>query len=486
MKGLAGKLIGTAILTAIIMWPSTAAGQDARLGFTERQRQIEQQLQFDTAAGEPTEQLVTFEWGGWFTGSYELFHDNGIIDPITKTITQGVHERHLSQYDLRLWGRVNIGSYSEVYARMRLGYVDWEPGDSLTNHSHYLDGPNLDRGYVSFDLRNALEEWQGTRPSWTINTQIGRQYVEWGTGLVLSLPVDAVVVGGEFGDLNIRGIAARSINSMDNIDRSEAVAERLEREFYGGEIELRGFQRHRPFAYALRAVDRTNTPPGSAQLYSYDSWYFGAGSRGILFNPNWTYSGEVVWQTGEGYSDVTTGGPPNQLEDIEAFAADVQVNYFVGGVHKPKFSAQYTFASGDDDRIRPSDTVDGNTWGSNDYCFNAFGFRYTGYSFAPVITNIHVLRLGFSFLPFPEDQLLDQLEIGADVFGYASAQTGGMSDVSAGTGSRSLGYEADTHIYWRMASDLSLVVRYGVFMPGEAFLDGTSRHSLYTGVTLSF
>ena len=193
MKGLASKVVTAAVVAAAVIWPSTAAGQDARLGFAQRQRQIEQQLQFDTAAGETEEQLVTFEWGGWFTSSYELFHDNGVITG--GVITQGVHERHLGQYDLRVWGRANIGSYGQVYARMRLGYVDWEVGDSLTSQDHYWDGPNLDRGYVSFDLRRAIEEWQGHRQSWTINTQIGRQYVEWGTGLVLSLPVDAVVVG---------------------------------------------------------------------------------------------------------------------------------------------------------------------------------------------------------------------------------------------------------------------------------------------------
>ena len=487
MKGFVKKAALTAVTAvamAVMLWPGTACGQDARLGFAQRQRQIEQQLQFDAGTGETKEQLVSFEWGGWFTSSYELFHDNGVITG--GVITQGVHERHLGQYDLRVWGRANIGSYGQVYARMRLGYVDWEVGDSLTSQDHYWDGPNLDRGYVSFDLRRAIEEWQGHRQSWTINTQIGRQYVEWGTGLVLSLPVDAVVVGGQFGDLNVRGLAARSINSIDNIDRSAAVSGRLEREFYGAEIELQGFQKHRPFAYALRAIDRTDTPTGSAQLYGYDAWYFGVGSRGILWNPNWTYAGEVVWEHGRGYADVLTGPGPNALEDIEAFAADVQINHYLGGVHKPRFSAQYTFASGDDDRTRPSDTASGNVWGSNDYGFNAFGFRYTGYSFAPVVTNIHVLRFGFAFLPFPESEAFDNLEIGADVFGYAGAQTGGVSDISAGTGSRSLGYEADTHIYWRIVSDLSLVVRYGVFMPGEAFLDGTSRHSLYTGVTLSF
>lgn len=491
MKGLSSKIAAVAVLAAAIVWPSTALGQDARLSFVNRQRQIEDQLQFDTAALEPTEQVFSLEWGGWFTGSYDLFHDNGTIGGTPPAITAGVHERHVGQYDLRLWGRANISRYAEIFARMRLGYVDWERGDSLTSQDSYLDGPNLDRGYVYFDLRNAVEEWQGRRLPWNVDVKVGRQYVEWGSGLVLSLPVDAVVVGGELGDLRVRGLAAQSISSFDNIDRSMPVAERLKRDFYGGEIELRGFERHRPFAYVLRAVDRTETPTGSAQMYGYDAWYFGVGSRGILWTPKWTYSGEFVWETGRGYSDFLTGTGSNELEDIDAFAADVQVNYFLGGGHKPRFSAQYTFGSGDDDRVRPSDTGDliapiGNVQGSDDYGFNAFGFRYTGYSFAPVVTNIHVLRFGVAFLPFPENKVFERLEIGADVFGYASAQTGGMSDPSAGVGSRSLGYETDAHIYWRMASDLSLVVRYGVFFPGNAFLDKTDRHSLYTGVTLSF
>ena len=214
--------------------------------------------------------------------------------------------------------------------------------------------------------------------------------------------------------------------------------------------------------------------------------YSGIGSRGILGRPECTYSTEFVWQDGKGYSDVTSGPGGNRLEDIEAFAFDTQVNYFVGGAYRPKFSAQYTFGSGDKGRVRPSDTIGGNIKGGKDYGFNAFGFRYAGYSFAPVISNIHVLRMGFAFLPFPKHESLEQLEIGVDVFGYASATEGGVSDSSAGVGSQSLGYEADTHIYWRMTSDLSFVVRYGVFFPGEAFIDSTSRHSLYTGVTLSF
>ena len=480
----------TAVATVVwaLLWAGPAGAQGSRQTFLNRQREIKRDLEIDMAALVPSEDLFSMDWGGWFIGSYQLFHDNGIISGTT--IVKGVHERHLGEYDLRLWGKAQFSDFAEVYARIRLAYIDWETGDSLTSQDHYLDGPNLDRGWVYFDLRNAVKHWQDKSLGWNLDARVGRQYLEWGSGLVLSLPIDAVVLGGEFGDLRLRGLAGQSITFFDNIDRSVEpagdIAGRLKRDFYGGELEYRGLKRHYPFVYALRAVDRTQTPSGAAQRYSYDSWYFGMGSRGILWTPRWTYSSEFVWQNGEGYSDVTTGPGGNRLEDIEAFAFDAQINYFLGGDHRPKFSMQYTLGSGDDDRVRPSDTIGGNTKGTTDQSFNAFGYRYTGYSFFPVITNIHVVRFGFAFLPFPKHKGLGQLEVGADVFGYASATSGGMSDPSAGVGSRSLGYEADTHIYWRVASDLSLIVRYGVFFPGEAFLDGTSRHSLFTGVTMSF
>lgn len=474
---------------ATVIWAGPAGAQDSRVTFMNRQREIRRYLEISMDRVEPAEDFFALEWGGWFTGSYQLFHDNGVISGTT--ITRGVHERHLGDYDLRLWGQVDLGNLAQVYARLRMEYVDWEVGDSFTNsQDHYLDGPNLDRGWVYFDLRRAAQDWQEQPLDWTVNARVGRQYTEWGSGLVLSLPLDAVVVGGEFGDLWMRGLAGQTITSFDNIDWSVEpagdISNRLKRDFFGAEAEYRGLKRHLPFAYALRAVDRTRTPAGATQRYGYNSWYFGIGSRGILGRPQFTYSTEFVWQDGRGYSDVTSGPGGNQLEDIEAFAFDTQLNYFVGGAHRPKFSAQYTFGSGDGGRVRPSDTINGNIKNTDDHGFNAFGFRYTGYSFAPVVSNIHVLRMGFAFLPFPEYESLEQLEIGADVFGYASATGGGVSDSSAGVGSQSLGYEADTHIYWRMTSDLSLVVRYGVFFPGEAFIDGTSRHSLYTGVTLSF
>lgn len=480
----------TAVATVVwaLLWAQPLGAQGSRQTFLNRQREIERDLEIDMAPVEPSEDLFSMDWGGWFTGSYQLFHDNGVISGTT--ILTPVRQRQLGIYDFRLWGSTRFSDFGEVYARMRFAYVDWKPGDTLTTHAHYLDGPHLDRGWLYFDLTKAMEHWQNKTLDWYLDARLGRQYLEWGSGLVLSLPVDAIVLTGEFGDLRLRGLAGKSINTFDNIDRSLEpagdIAGRLKRDFYAAELEYRGLKRHYPFAYAMRAVDRTKTPSGAAQRYSYDSWYFGLGSRGILWSPKWTYSSEFVWQDGEGYSDVTTGPGGNQIEDIKAYAFDAQINYFLGGDHRPKFSVQYTLASGDDDRPRPSDTIGGNIKGTKDESFNAFGYRYTGYAFSPIVTNIHVLRFGFAILPFPQQNGLKQLEVGADVFGYGSPTSGGMSDPSAGVGNSSLGYEADAHIYWRMASDLSLIVRYGVFFPGDAFLDDTNRHSLFTGVTVSF
>ena len=283
----AGWLAGLAVALGLF-WASPGWAQSSRRTFLNRQREIEQSLRIDMTPQTATEDVFTLDWGGWFTASYELFHDNGTISG-GGAIVQGVHERHLGQYDLRLWGRADFGRYATIYARMRLEYVDWEVGDSLTSQDHYWDGPNLDRGWAYFDLRKAVQEWQGERLPWTLNVRVGRQYVEWGTGLVLSLPLDAVEVGAEFGDFRLRALAGRTISSFDNIDQSVEpagdIAGRLRRDFYGVEAEYRGFKKHRPFAYALRSIDRTRTPAGASQRYGYDSWYFGAGLRGILWSP---------------------------------------------------------------------------------------------------------------------------------------------------------------------------------------------------------
>ena len=51
-----------------------------------------------------------------------------------------------------------------------------------------------------------------------------------------------------------------------------------------------------------------------------------------------------------------------------------------------------------------------------------------------------------------------------------------------------IGGEIDVGLDWRFTSDLSLILRYGVFLPGEAMPSGQDdpRHFFFTGVTYAF
>ena len=52
---------------------------------------------------------------------------------------------------------------------------------------------------------------------------------------------------------------------------------------------------------------------------------------------------------------------------------------------------------------------------------------------------------------------------------------------------RFLGFETDFYANWQVSSDIAVVLRYGVFFPGEAIeTDSDARHLFYAGVTYAF
>jgi hypothetical protein len=145
------------------------------------------------------------------------------------------------------------------------------------------------------------------------------------------------------------------------------------------------------------------------------------------------------------------------------------------------------FASGDGDRrFSPTNSVGGNTRG-NDSAFNGFGFRDTGLSFAPQLSNLHAWRLGAAFTPFEKIEMLKALELGTDWFLYwKNHAKGAVSDGTADRRSGYLGWEMDYFVNWRITSDLAWTTRFGTFFPGSAFSDQTTRTFFLTGVTWSF
>jgi hypothetical protein len=249
------------------------------------------------------------------------------------------------------------------------------------------------------------------------------------------------------------------------------------------QVRYLGFEKHRPFFYWMRQNDqRHETTLPLFQNFSYDSEYFGFGSEGELFK-DLRYSTEWVIENGRSYGDRMFF----RQDPIHAWAFDILLEYLPDWKYDPRFLFEYMFASGDADRFgSPTDAIGGNTR-EDDRSFVGFGYRDTGLSFAPRLSNIHIWRLGASFYPFEEVRGLEGLELGTDWFLYAKNHSeGAVSDPLANNASSYLGWEMDYFANWRITSDLAVTARLGAFFPGKAFDDQTCRTFFLTGVTWSF
>jgi len=440
--------------------------------FITRQRAIEEQVRQQLDRELPAEQKFEFDWGGWYSFYLFLFDDG--VDS----------SRTFRQNDLRLWSSLSLDKGAhQFYGRLKLQYLDWNSGDAPDGDDDDWVGPNLDRGFYQFDLQRAIQAYENKRIPWNFKVKVGRDFVDFGTGYALSIPLDQVLLTLDVADLEITGLMGTTIRSNDNIDLSHPDSSNSERNFWGTQIKYTGFEKHTPFVYAFWNEDQHKEKwPVLLREWDYDTWYIGFGSTGELVR-NLRYNTEWVFEGGDTYGD----GRFLQKDDVEAWAFDVELEYLAQWATKPRFSAEYMFASGDPDRLgSPTDTVGGNRRG-NDNSFVGFGFRDTGLSFGPRLSNIHIWRLGASFTPFEDIEAFEKLELGTDWFLYHKNHSRAATyDPTADQQSGYLGWEMDYYANWRITSDLAWTARLGTFFPGDAFSDQTTRTFFLLGATWSF
>ena len=431
----------------------------------ENERKLQQEL--------PAAQKIRFDYGGWYNFYFFLF-DDGINS-----------SRTLRQNDLRLWGYVNADrGIHEAYARMRMSYTDWNHGDSYTPNEDDLAGPDLERGWYQFDVAKALRLYEQSSTSLDLKVKFGRDLVQVGTGYAIDLPLDHLQVQGELANFETTFIGGRTPRSTENIDRSRVVESHSDRDFFIVQEKYKGFDRHEPFFYFASQSDHTpEDPPDLLQEYEYDSQYFGWGSTGELAR-NLRYESEWVVERGSSYGDHRF----MRRDTIKAWGFDQRLDYFFQHKMKPVASLEYMFGSGDANRLdSPTDAKGGNRSDYVDRSFIGFGFRDTGLSFAPRLSNVHVWRLGGSFRPFPDAEALKELELGSDWFLYAKNRSAAaVSDFLADRNSGYLGWEMDYYANYRITSDLAWTIRFGTFFPGRGFTDETTRTFLLTGIAWSF
>jgi len=462
-----------AVLVLILTGAAYAFGQggDAEDRFFRQQRLLDEQLRQERRDKAPLASRVDLQYGGWL--EYYAFHyDDGVQN------SREVHRPGLS-----VWARLRIDDGAhELFARARLRYTYFDPGDEIRRQEDWW-GPNFDQAWYQIDVGRAFRLNEPGDPL-QLRARIGRQPVVLGTGFIMDMPLDAVVLDAGIYDFRVRGLFGKSIGSYPNIDRSEPVDSHSDRLFYGVQLSYEGWQKHVPFVYAMWNNDRTDERPKDLfQNYSYDSFYAGFGARGELA-PNFNYWAEGVYECGHSFGD----GAFRQQDRIEAYGWDIGVEKLFKGRMKPRIVAEYMFGSGDPDRLfSPHSAAGGNRGDRKDTSLVGFGFRDTGIALAPTVSNLHVWRLGGSISPLEQVEFLRHLEIGTNWFLYhKNSSRGAISDPLADSFDGYVGWEMDYYLNWRLASDLSWTIRWGTFFPGSAFSDRDTRHMVFTGVTWSF
>lgn len=409
------------------------------------------------------------------------------------------NSRLLFQNDLVFFARASVDGGHNFFVRTRFRYREFSPGDSFDDRGDGWSEPFIDRYWYEFDSAS-LDAVEG-RPmrDWGVNIRAGRQFVDWGAGLVLSETLLAVRPTLTFGRASIEALAGVTPGDESIVDFDASRADYnsdTKRGYYGLKLAGRNEDDTEAYVFAMRMQDyntgTASSVPNVTQPvdFDYSAWYFGVGGSGAL-SADTLLLGEVVYQGGDSRSDplLTVDGSQTR-ESIRAFAARAQLDHFLRDTRDTRFSAELLLASGDSDRRSTTDTVGGNAPGTDDTAFNSLGFANTGLAFSPSLSNLWSTRMGVSTFPFRTAEGggsgdLDQFQIAADLFIFNKFNRLGPVDEPSDS-TMYLGTEFDLSANYRVTSDLAIGLRWGIFFPGSALEDDKARNFVLATLTLSF
>ncbi|KPK96693.1 MAG: hypothetical protein AMJ95_12785, partial [Omnitrophica WOR_2 bacterium SM23_72] len=254
-----------------------------------------------------------------------------------------------------------------------------------------------------------------------------------------------------------------------------------DRYFYGLEYSYLGFPSQTLYSYAVIQRDESNErPEDPSHDYQYNSEYFGVGSRGKIA-PEFTYGVEVIKETGKSVIYDT-----DEKKDVDAWAARFKMTYQPAVYSRPRLFFEYAFGSGDSDRVSVTDTQNGNTSGK-DSNFLYFGYVPSGFALFPLLSNLHLYRVGVSTRPLEKYRVFKNFSIGVDYYRfYKHKAGGGIYDPQASEDNHDVGSEIDVTLGWRIFSDMGFSIEYGHFMPGKAYPDSSNDSQDYFSISTTF
>ncbi|MBI3890601.1 MAG: alginate export family protein [Candidatus Wallbacteria bacterium] len=408
---------------------------------------------------------VDFQVGGWAGLTMASFrnddNDRNTADAVTSLLLS----------DMRLWSRVWLRDGTNAYVRLRA--IGYEFGVSPGVLSPQLpnDGLDLDLGYVDSKLLGA-------------SYRIGRQYIRYGSGLVLANTLDAVRTFRQHGNFGLNAFIGKNKPRELDLDPNIAHPHRI---FSGLDLTYQRADDSKLFGYILAERDKSGQPTGisvAGQGFHYDANYAGLGLDG-RFSPQVDYHAEAIYERGDSFA-IGSGTATN---NIGAWAGIGSLAYHEDRPMHPVYTAEVLKGSGDSGRLPGLGSVSANAPGRDDGNFLGFGRYDLGIALNPRLSNLRVLRLGGTMKPWEEHPGFEELALGGKLSFYRKDDpSGGISDPQATLIAGDIGTGLDLFCGWRIYSDLSWNLQYGIFNPGTAYPAAThdSTRTLYSNVTWSF
>jgi hypothetical protein len=437
----------------------------------------------------PVEQRMLIDYGAYITLQYLSVDDK-----------EG-NNHGLRQEDFVMWGRLNLDSANEIFARARASYLGYNPGDSFDGFGSRWVNLDIDRGYYRFDLARYMGAYKGEQVPYNVTAQLGRDLVYWANGLGMGSVIDGGIFDFAWHELSLQAIAGVTPVRTVDFDTSRPDFDfNTRRGFYGGIItwspDTPGYGRHHPFFYGVyqRDYNTRNLLVSVHDIqtrFSYNSYYLGWGSTGSI-GDHILYGAEMTYEGGNGLSNsfmITQAGlaqVEQTRDDISAFATDFKLDYVFNDPHSVRLGTELITATGDHDRGSSNTTFNGNKPGTKDFAFNGFGLVNTGLAFAPEVTNLVSFRVGASAYPFGTVQSMRRMQLGTDFFVYGKLYANAAFTETT-KNDRYLGVEPDIYMNWQLTSDVTLAVRYGIFFPSHTLVQHEDpRQFVYAGVTFAF
>ena len=482
--------VGIAGLLVVCLAVGAAAQSTDEQRFERRMEEFRRESRFQAAQAAPLGQQVLFQYGAYAEFDYFSLDDRN-------------HDNHGGrEYTLTGYARLNFYDAQEFFVRARADYRTFNDGDSFNGKGDEWVQPALERAYYRFDLRNQLSRSEGKLLEWDISFKGGRDLVYWANGLVISEVLDGGVIDFNYAKFSAEALGGITPGHTIDFDTSRPHFDNdTRRGFFGGMLSYQ-IGEHHPFVYGVVERDFNDDiatlhvagPAGSSLVstrFNYNADYIGAGSTGALTD-RLNYGLEIVYEGGTNLSNsfTTTSGAltpiPQTTDNIRAYAGDARLDFLPGDPYHTRISGEVLLASGDSDRLTTNTTLGGNRPHTPDLAFNTLGLLDTGVAFAPLVSNLTMFRVGVSTFPAPTVDYLRRLQVGTDLFVYLKTDVNAPIEEPT-LARRYLGLEPDLYMNWRITSDVTFLVRYGVFFPGQAIQSSHAvRQFLFAGVNVAF